>query len=168
MANQYPVYFAGQRLTATLLSSGLPLIARKNADEGLNNNITVQPDDDLFVSVAAGASYIVEGWLIYSAASNTPDLRINYTYPSGATFTRTDWGAPPASTSTNDVVEMSVATTADVGRAAGTTQRSVLIRGDLVVGGTAGTFRVTWAQVTSDANTLSMKTGSHIKLTRYA
>jgi len=168
MANQYPALFAGQRWTAALASAGLPLIARKNADEGLNSNGTVQADDELFVSVVAGASYIVEGWLIYSAASNTPDLRINYTYPSGASFTRTDWGAPPASTSTNDVVEMSVATTADVGRAAGTTQRSVWVRGDLVVGATAGTFRLVWAQVTSDVNTVSMKAGSHIKLTRYA
>lgn len=168
MANQYPVYFAGQRLTAALLSAGLPLMAKKTVDEGLNTNITVQPDDELFVPVVAGASYHAEAWVFYSAASNTPDIRINWTYPAGATFVRTDWGAPPASTSTNDVVEMSTATTADVGRAAGTTQRSIYMQGDLVVSSTAGNFRLVWAQVTSDAGTVSVKAGSFLKLTRYA
>lgn len=142
------------------------LRAIKTADEGpVVSNVTPQNDDHLFVSVAANSRYIVQGWIRYVAESATPDLRINYTYPAGATFARNDFGtAFTAGTVAAEAVDMTTQTTADNGRGAGTAERGLIVLGYLSTGGTAGTFRVTWAQLTSSADDLFVKAGSWIRL----
>jgi hypothetical protein len=159
----------GTLVTADLLASMLPRYARKAASEAApTSSATTQNDDELFVSVEANASYFVDGWFRYSAASSTPDLRLNYSYPAGATFTRTDWGAPTTTAATADTIDTTVQSTGDSSRGGDASPRSIYTRGDLVVGSTSGTFQVKFGQVTSSADAVTMISASRIILTRYA
>ncbi|MEV6297859.1 hypothetical protein AB0M02_00465 [Actinoplanes sp. NPDC051861] len=143
------------------------LTAMKIADETLSSLGTVQDDDHLLVSVEANSYYIVEGWIRYVSASTSSDLRINYSYPASAAFARNDFGtATSAAATAAEAVDMTVVTTGDNGRGSGTTERGVSVKGFLQTSTTAGTFRVRWAQVTSSADSLTVKTGSWIKLTK--
>lgn len=147
------------------LEGKLPIMAIKTSDEtsGLATT-TLQNDDELFVSVAANTNYNVTGWIMESATGSNPDIKINYTYPAGATFKRTDWGPAVSSTVVADTIDTSPQTTGDSPRASGS-ERSIYIQGELKVGVTAGTFRVQWAPNTSDgANTTTVKAGSRIVL----
>lgn len=147
------------------LEAKLPIMAIKTADEtsGLSTT-TLQNDDHLFVSVAASTKYNVTGWIMTSATGASPDLKLNYTYPAGATFIRTDWGPATTSTVVADTIDTSPATTGDSARGSGST-RSIYIQGELTVGVTAGTFRVQWAPNVSDgANTVTVKASSRIVL----
>ncbi|WP_433368351.1 hypothetical protein ACQPZX_41395 [Actinoplanes sp. CA-142083] len=146
----------------------LPRSVVKAADEAApTGSAAVQDDNELFMSVAASGNYLVEGWFRYTAASNTPDLRLNYSYPAGANFARSDWGAPDTSTASADTINTVVLTTADNTRGAGTVERTIYMKGYLAVGVTAGTFRVRFGQVTSSADAVTMKAGSRLTLTKY-
>ncbi|MEU8821797.1 hypothetical protein [Actinoplanes sp. NPDC048796] len=137
---------------------------RKAADQVVTATVALQNDTELALSVEAGATYAVSAWICYAAASNTPDLRTNYTYPTGSTFKRSEYGPPSASTTVADVVDVGMATTGDNGRGAGTAERSMWVQGDLVVGPNAGTFRFVFAQVTSSADAVTVKAGSRLTL----
>lgn len=167
--SRYPDIAVGALVTADLLDSMLPQFARKAADETApTTSAAVQDDDELFLSVEANASYFMEAWLRHSASTNTPDIRINYSYPAGATFARSDWGAPDTTTASADSINNTVSTTTDNTRGSGTVERAIYVRGELIVGSTAGTFKVRFGQATSSADTVTMKAGSRLILTRYA
>lgn len=151
------------------INDNIPILVRKSTNENAPaSTAAVQDDDELFFSVEANSIYYVEGLFRYTAASNTPDLRLNYSYPAGASFARFDWARGPSSTATLDVVEQSVATTGDAGRGAGTTQSAVFMRGDLQIAGTAGTFRVRFGQVTSSVDLVTMNLGSYLMAWKYS
>lgn len=156
----------GDDLVVGDLTDAIPLIVRKTSNEAAPLNVAaVQDDDELFVSVEPNSKYLALGFFRYTAGSNTPDLRLNYSYPSGASFARFELGAPAASTATADTVEAAVATSGDTIRGAGTTQRGMIMWGDLQTGGTAGTFRVRFGQGTADAvNAITMNLGSWLVL----
>lgn len=160
--------FAGAVIFASDSNNALVMI-RKSADEVAPvSSIALQDDNELFVAVLANSIYFVSGWFMYSAVSNVPDLRINYAFPASATFTRTDWGVPSTNTTPADSIDTTAATTADNGRGAGTTVKSLYMQGELVVGATAGTFKVQFAQVTSSVDAVTMKAGSRLILQKFA
>jgi len=170
--SSYPDIGVGDLVTADLLVSMLPQFVRKASDQAAAASSTVLANDsELFLPVVASASYFYEGWLMYSATSNTPDMKLNYSYPAGATLTRSDWGLQPGTVAIADSVEVTTQTTGDSTRGAGsaaTIIRTIYAQGELVVGVTAGTFQVRFAQNTSDVAILTRRAGSRIKLTRYA
>lgn len=149
------------------INNNIPILVRKTTNENAPaSSAAVQDDDELFAAVEANSIYLVEGFFRFTAASNTPDIRFNYSYPAGASFARFELGRTPASTATNDVIETSVATTGDTGRGAGTTQTTAIMWGDLQIGATPGTFRVRFGQVTSDVGLVTMNLGSWLRLTK--
>ncbi len=149
------------------VNGNIPILVRKTTNENAPASVAaVQDDDELFASVEANSFYLVEGFFRFTAGSNTPDIRFNYSYPAGTSFARFEIGRTPASTSTADTVEQSVATAADTGRGAGTTQSCVMMWGDLQVGATPGTFRVRFGQVTADVALITMNLGSWLRLTK--
>lgn len=168
----YPDIEVGDLWTADLATSMLPQTVRKGADQSTApSTIALVNDSELFLSVEANASYFYEGWILYKSGSAAGDLRLNYAYPAGATLLRTDWGHDSATAVAFGSVDTSAATTGDNGRgavASTATTLSVYAQGDLIIGSTAGTFQVRFAQVTSDATVVTLCAGSRIKLTRYA
>ena len=149
------------------VNGNIPILVRKTANESAPaSTAAVQDDDELFATVEANSQYLVEGFFRHTAGSNTPDIRLNYSLPAGASFAHFELGRTPASTATADTVEQSVATTGDVGRGSGTTQTCILMWGDLQVGATPGTFRVRFGQVTADVALITMNLGSWLRLTK--
>lgn len=145
------------------------LLTRKSSSQNLNaSSTTLQNVTGLSVPVAANAIYFWRAWILYSAASNTPDLRINYSIPSGASLKRTDWGPPSASTTAADTIDTTSMTTGDNGRGAGTSERSLYVEGELVTSTSAGTFQVQAAQVTSSTDLVSVNAGSRLQFQRYS
>lgn len=172
MAN-YPDITVGDPVTADLLISMLPQFARKSSDQAVTSSTTLVNDSELFLPMITNASYFYEGWLLYTGASNTPDLKLNYFIPAGATLLRTDWGhdVGTVSVTSSVVVSVPIPATTDSLRGAGsdnTIIRAIYAQGEVITAGTAGNFQVRFAQSVSDAAAITMKAGSRIKLTRYA
>lgn len=166
---QFPLIAAGAPLTGNLLRNMIPQQVVKTADETLASTTTVQPDDDLYLPVEANATYLFSGWLWYTAASTTPDIRINFSVPSGAQMFRSALGQVNGATSVSGILDTAVLTavTAD-GRGAYTTPLSTVYSGYLITSSTAGTFQLQWAQVANSTDVVTLKAGSWIQLTRTA
>ena len=164
----YPDIEVGDLVTADLLTSLQPLTAIKAVDESVTSSAVNQPDDELALEVEADATYLFTGWIIYNSASTTPDLRANFTLPTGATFKREGIGQPNAATVVAGTVDTGVNTTGtNDGRGAISSELGIQYSGFLITDD-AGTFRFSWSQVTSDANAVVVKAGSWIRLDRIA
>lgn len=164
-------FLAGQTGTAAAFNSAItavtPLTAYKTADETVTSSATLQDDNELFVTVAANMTYIVTGYLYVSSTSATPDFKAAYTGPASATFTNSLWGQTTTASSTIGSIDVGVSTAIGSAHGRGTFNGPVTLTifGLLTVAGTAGTFRLQWAQNTSDPAGVTLKAGSWLKLT---
>lgn len=170
----YPVISAGQRITAGLLTSMLPIDVTKGSDQSVTSSTTNVNDNELFASVAANATYNVRGLLLYSARSDT-DVKIGWSVPSGGSFSWIAHGQIQDGTggvSAGMVVDRQSAgaTAFPLGGAAAenTTYMTAIIEGRVVTVGTSGTFRLNWAQRVSNGTASIMRAGSYLQLTRIA
>ena len=158
----------GDEILATDLGFA-PIMARKTVDEDAPTSAaSVQDDDELFIAVKTNSIYFVWAWILYTAASNTPDLRINWSVPSGASVKRAEWGVPSTNTTAADSIDTTTATTGDNGRGAGTAEKTLLIMLEVITAGTAGNLKFRFGQVTSSADKVTVKTGSRIMAWKYS
>jgi hypothetical protein len=173
VAEAYPTPLAGQRITAALLRSMLPQVARKTADTSRSATTTTTADPHLTFEVEASGVYIWEGWLKYFA-DPAADLTIDFTVPSGSLG---EWNGFAAGSGTAGVAVTtgySIRTESnDVSQARnyyGTTDgvHGVILHGLLRVSSTAGTFSLDWAQGTSNATGTVLYTDSWLRLQRIA
>jgi hypothetical protein len=171
-----PSPFAGQRAA---LSDGntytyngtawrAAMYARKLASEGVASNTTPQNDDDLFAAVAANAVYEVR-MMLRIASQFADDFKFTFTGPTGYTFDYIASGILPAGTSFGDdqTAVFNQSSTPGFGGLAGTTA-PLYITGLLVIGSTAGTFRLQWSQANSAATVTSLLSNSFMVLDRLA
>lgn len=166
-------FSAGQQPTAGQINDLLPLFAYKTADESLTSNTTNQDDDHLVLTVAANTVYTLYGVLKYSADS-AADLKMGFVGPTGATL---DWGCHGL-LSTATGISGSVAMDAQAitqtafllgGSTTGNTQLMIaVVFGLLITSATAGTFKLQWAQSSSNATATIMRAGSFLKLNKCA
>lgn len=94
----YPVVLAGQRVTAALLTSMLPLEAYKTGATTRTSTAVMDDDPDLFVDLEASATYAVTFELFFGAIL-AEDIRTEWAVPSGATGFKGVHG--PGSTATD-------------------------------------------------------------------
>lgn len=146
-----------------------PLFARKTGTEPITSNTTLQNDDHLFVSVAASTVYEMSMMLKYDGAA-AGDLKIGWSAPAGATldFTAAALGAAAALYTDDQTFVGDLASTPTFGALGASTNCGLLAHGLLAVGGTAGTFRLTWAQGTSSGTATRLFAGSYLCLRRVA
>lgn len=167
----YPNLVAGQIATADALNNPGPVTQTyviKPADESVTSSSTLQDDDHLLLSVAANAIYRVETIIKYVSTSTTPGFQMAWSGPTGASLLWVPCGLGFGDTSSNDKIDMaarditaasSLATPSSAGNVA-------LPTGILTVGGTAGTLKFRWAQVSGNATATTVKAGSLLQLTR--
>lgn len=165
-ATTYPSIAAGSRITAGLLNSMLPLTVIKPADESVTSSVTLQNDNDLLASVVANAQYDVECMLNYEGGTQgASDLKAGFTVPSGATLKLC-----PAYVDTSGNFHignnLTGGTTISAGSNGAGVPRTLTMTGTLVVGSTAGTLQLQWAQNTSSGTPTIVHTGSSLTLTR--
>ena len=164
-----PTWVTGQVLTASDVNTWfVPKGAVKTAIESVTSSTALQNDDDLFLSVDANAQYFVS-CMVYCDGASTGDIKINFTGPASATFTGVVNGlALTGASGTDDqVASIELASAKSFGLAGGAgVPRPLQVTGTLITAGTAGTFRLQWAQDTSDATATRVLPNSHLVLHR--
>lgn len=168
---KYPLIPPGTTLTTAILASLLPDVATKSAVEAVTNSITMQNDDELFVSVEANATYSVDLHLYYDAAT-AGDITIGWSGPTGAAMTWGMIGAHVNETSSTTVTNVTmgvftIAQTNDLGGGASTGTYAV-VHGTLTTAGTAGTLNFRWAQRALSATATNVRAGSQLIVKRTA
>lgn len=141
---------------------------QKAANESVTSSTTLQNDDHFAFSVAANASYALEGYVIYDG-NTTPagDLKAAFTVPAGATLWWTNFGTNVSNlTQYNAATQNGTASRALPTNGGTTGTISFAPRGYLNTAGTAGTFQFQWAQNVSNATATTVFGGSWMKLTR--
>ncbi|MEU8758548.1 hypothetical protein [Streptomyces sp. NPDC048659] len=124
----------------------------KSADTSRANTATTANDPNLTLPVVANATYIVEA--VVAWAQGGGGFRVDWAAPSGATMVWTD---NDASMSPDPGTDLTFSTTV------GTT-----LQGALVVGATAGSLTLRWAQNTANAAATVLQGGCYLKLERVA
>jgi hypothetical protein len=175
----YPAIAAGQRITAALLTSMLPDVKVKAANESLSSNTTLQSDDELFLSVETNATYRVRLVLFAQTAASdiAGDIKVAFTFPAGSTLHFTGTGPNNAdlalggSTNSNGewIARMSATSgSTNIPYGMSGSAIGIILQATLITVSTAGTLQLQWAQNTSDADALTVLAGSSIEAKRVA
>jgi hypothetical protein len=182
----YPQPLAGQRITASLLRSMLPMVARKTADTSRAATTAATADPHLQFEVEANAVYAMDGWIIYDSPT-AADINVDWSAPSGSDgqWTAIAVGHSPVigvssgvvlQTDTQDArgylirVEANDLTSARSygGLGTGSTPLTMHLKGTLRVGPTSGVYSLDWAQFSSNATATTVYTDSWLRLQRIA
>lgn len=154
------------------LEFAVPVFAYKTVAESVNNSAVVQDDDHLFVSVAANARYRIIMHLVVTSTSTTPDLIFRFNGPAGATFTGSAAGLSTAATAVTGelnagaLANITSFPTSNFGYASLSGTHGIIFVGSLLVGSTAGTLQLMWAQNTATAVNVTVAIGSSLELRR--
>lgn len=137
----------------------------KSGDESVSGSTTLQNDDHLSFATTTGDAYEIEIVLVYGspAGGATPDIKVaagedgtvRGAFNIVGGINTTDSGLQTGGFRTNQ--------TENVGVGGAATDRVVVFRGNHV--GAGGTFRVLWAQATSNANATIVRAGSRLRVT---
>lgn len=163
----------------TVVGVGQMLFARKTADETLTSDTTLQNDNHLTLSVAASAVYTFELMLMAQTASNdlAGDIKVGFTFPSASTLHFTGTGPNNADLASGGSTNSNGEWIARNGATSGSTNIpygmsgtpiGIMLRGLLITGVNAGTLALSWAQNTSDPDTLTVLSGSWMRAVRVA
>ena len=133
---------------------------RKTADESVTSSTTLQDDNDLLIALASGEAVEFSGMLFVTAGSATPDIKMAFTVPAGATlYWFGEWFENTIYGSTEGVVIGSTAKSFNVGS---NLTGVIKFNGVVVNSTTAGNLQLRWAQNTSNGNATKLKIGSHL------
>ncbi len=138
---------------------------RKLADENVVSSTTLQNDDHLAFPIAANETWSFSGWLIVTSASGTPDLRLAFTVPAGATLRWSGFGDGNTGADHEVIVTSGFV---DVFQVTGGSWRDwVQVRGIVVNGANAGTVQMQWAQNVSNGSAMTIQAGSYLQASRF-
>jgi hypothetical protein len=125
-------------------------------------------DPDLVLALKANTSYVVDGILIVTAASNTPDFKYSFTWTNTAKMGYISHGLDPAGTSyigSLDAFSQSEITTSPTNayaHAALVNGTSIISKNTIIVGANDLTLSLYWAQSTSSADATTLVIGSSL------
>lgn len=164
-----PVFSTGDVPTATQFNDWLVNVkfARKPANTSRGSTVTLTDDPDLTIStVAAGAMYHVTACLRHTSPA-AADLAFQWVGPAGATFDHTvSTVTVSGSLFTDDNnYGSAISSPTTSGGIAGNVV-PITCEGLLVTAGTSGTFKLQWAQGTSNASASTLLANSFIVLRR--
>ena len=173
-ASAISVADSGGLLAATEVESALAELSarhkfvRKTATESVTSSATSQNDDDLFFSVGAGETWVIDVVLYYDAGT-AGDIRVQLAYGAGGVgvLAYTVLGA------SSDVAAFSIAgfvqraDAVDSGHGGDATDRTLWIKG-LLRSSEADTLRVKWGQLVSDGTATRVFADSFIMAHRVA
>jgi len=143
----------------------------KHADQDVTNSATLTADLELFVPVAANASYLVEALILYSGNDATGDYQYNFTYPSSLPRGYgIEWNTSDASTGLFGIGGIAASTSLSarsIGTDAADTTRQMMNRIFFRVGAAGGTLQYQFAQaVATPATHARTKAGSTLYVRR--
>lgn len=136
-------------------------VVRKTANEDVNNSVTLQNDDSLVsASLPASSVWQFEMRISYVSASTTPNIKFDLVLPSGAEFKMVGIGKD-----TGGTVQLFACNDGNSAPRLGSydtlaTYQTLTIIGTIVIGGTAGTCQVQWAQNTATVENTTLQASS--------
>lgn len=142
-------------------------IALQGTDQTRNNSTTFLSSTDLILPVGQNINYILESQLIVDSGT-TPDVKWNFSIPSGASLRLSGWNAGTGDTATQTGIIHDANDSTTFASEGGGSGVMITCRpgGRLAVGNTAGSLTVQFAQNTANASNTILKAGSWIRLSR--
>jgi hypothetical protein len=146
-------------------AGGSYIFVIKSATEEVTSSTTLQDDDELTVTLVANTQYAFEYYVIPDSISATPGFKYKWVAPGttaaeimerdlhGVTFTLTSGWTQFA----NDEEQSHALTSNEPGVMVG--------HGHIDTDGTGGTFKLQWAQISSNGSATKVKKGSWMRLT---
>ena len=132
----------------------------KGSNESVSSSTAVQNDDELLFTASSGTPYVVSFAIVYAnAAGATPDIKIDVGEDSTARGVFAVYYNNSADTETVTALTSNQTTTLTAGTA--TTKRTIYGQGWHT--GAGGTFRIRWAQGTSNATATIVYAGSYLR-----
>lgn len=172
--SRYPVLYAGQRITGTLLSSMIPDEVFKATNEDRSSTTTLANDSDLVATLEANATYEVK-FVLHFAALDVARFKTAWATPAGATGNRSAVGPDQAAilsgTSSGGQGRWGVhafTTACTYGTRDSASSLCFALEEGIVTTTTAGTLAIQWAQATSNATATRMGAGSYLTVRRLA
>lgn len=167
-------WVSGEVVTAALMNThlrdnllSLNGYVRKTADESVTSSTTLQNDDHLLYTIGAAGTYVFDVHLFAESAANAAgDIIVGFTFPTGTMhFSGNGAHNSLASGSTGDgewIARLSATSgTTNIPYGLSTTPTWIHIHGILIATAT-GTLQFQWAQLASNANASTVKSGSHL------
>lgn len=162
---------SGQKLTAAVLNNALDVgrVAYQAVDQTVNNSTALVSSTGLVMSVETNAIYTALGNICYISPT-AADFKINFIYPSGASFRVSSWYLPTGETAANGSVTRDGVDDPAAFGVGGIGTGMMVLRpiGRLTVGTTSGNFQVQFAQNTATVGNTILRTGSWIQMIRVA
>jgi len=125
----------------------------KKSDEIVNNSVTLQDDDELFLAVAKNTTYFVILTLFLDSTA-VANFKYNMSIPAGATSLRTNANIESGlATATNNWVGDDVILTNG-------NDQVFVVFGTIKVGATGGKIQLRWAQNTAEVSNSELLQGS--------
>jgi hypothetical protein len=148
---------------------GSIIYARKTATESITNSTTLQDDDHLSFAMNANETWEINGELDASInASSTQGIRMALEIPTGATM-RVMYTAI-ANAGGNAITGCELITTSnastDIAILSPIKHSLISIRGIIIMGSTSGSVKLRWCQTSSSTNSVSIESGSYMKIMR--
>lgn len=140
----------------------------KPSDQVVNNSDSLADDDDLTVAVEANTTYTIEGFLYWTAANTSMDIKFDFTEPASATWMmfrtavyETSFDADGQYSHNSGAVSLACDSTAS-------SPTLVRLTGTLSTVGTAGNFTLQWSQNVAQVADLTLHKGSFLRLLKAA
>lgn len=150
----YPTILAGQRITASLLTSLLPNVIYKTTSEDRSATTTLTADTDLQAPLEANAVYHVM-MQIHFATMTVAGFQTDWSVPTGASGGRSSISAGANSNTYADTTGNfgvhNFNTAVNHGNRNSSTNQLWLMEEGMITTTNAGTLALRWAQVTSNA-----------------
>ena len=161
-------FAAGDVPTADQLND--KIVIAKASSQIVSNSTTLVNDAEITTAVSANATYSFQLGLLWTSNS-TADIKLGFTFPTGAIC---NWGAirldsaAGGLTGSADFGAYAPATSGSSTVAAGGTglAQTSLVIGSLVVGSTAGSLTLQWAQNTAAVVNTTVYAGTWLQLIR--
>lgn len=165
---------AGAKLRASVLSALItevrPVAAFKTTDTSRSSTITRTADPDLTIALPANSEWDFHCVLIIeTAASAAGDFSGEWDYPANANVSYgvialvdTLAGGLSADAYSRGLARDATAPTTQFDVGVSTSRNAVLISGRIVLGATAGSLTLNWAQLSSNANATVLQDGSRL------
>jgi hypothetical protein len=139
----------------------------KPTGQSVTSSTTIVNDIDLVLPVAANATYRIECFISFVAATGG-DLKFTWAVPAGASmFYQAEHNEGGTTGLVNSVITYSDLNTIQAAGGNSVVQ-AVGIKGNLLTVSTAGNLQLQWAQNTSSATATTVRARSHLMMRRIA
>lgn len=162
------------KVLSTRTQVGQSVFAYKTASESVTSSTVTQADDHLTLAVQTSSVYVLDMFLNVTGL-DAADLKYNFSYPANASLSQgqaayslVSTGAAPVYLGLAHNLDTSTPTADQAAATITGNSTSVIVRGLVVTGATAGNVTLNWAQFTSSGTAVVLGTGSYLRLVRVA